>query len=429
MSSSETSPSHPVLGGSAPRPLPGGSSAKSVSAVPSPSRPVPGGSSARSSSSRPQILRAPWHDYRQPGVYMLTLCTHDRRPLLGSLYADEAGVGRVRPSHLGSSLAQALQQLPLIYEELEVMRYVVMPDHFHVVVQIHQPMQRHLGEMVRRLKYTTTVAYLKELDLREGCFHRVEGSRPSRREREAVKGKAPEDEPQATERPVVLVPPLWQDNYHDRILTHYGQLPKMLHYVEDNPHRAWTKRQHRQFFYDKQTLHIPIPVELARALYREARALAELPALESFLIVDRTGEEVKTSLRMRAMGNPFLLDEGLHLPLRVSRSVSREDYTTLHDQLLQRCADEGAVIVTPCVSNGEQMLVDDALQNGFRVIRLQHEGMSDLYSPSERFLPFTASGQMLFLAPWPDQPLSVHPTKGRFEFLNTLARILCGLNP
>ena len=83
----------------------------------------------------------------------------------------------------------------------------------------------------------------------------------------------------------------------------------------------------------------------------------------------------------------------------------------------------------PDISQGEQSIVNDALTLGHRLIRLQHEGMSDLYAPSERFVAPTARGQILFLAPWPNQPQSVHPTKSRFELLNAICRVLCGLHP
>lgn len=103
---------------------------------------VSGGSSADDRSSRPQTLRATWHDYRQRGVYMLTICT-EGCPLLGRLEANEAGVGIVRLTPLGTALERVQQGLRNEYKEVEVIRWVVMPDHLHVVVQVHQVMSRH----------------------------------------------------------------------------------------------------------------------------------------------------------------------------------------------------------------------------------------------------------------------------------------------
>ena len=410
------------------------------------SRPVSDGLSVGANLNRPQIQRATWHNYRQRGVYMITMCTEGRRPLLGRLEADAMGVGRVRLTPLGAAIEEILRALPAKYAELEVISYVVMPDHIHVVVQVHQPMCRHLGEMVRQLKYESTVAYLRELDAAGGGLHRVEGGRQPKRERERGMMRSA-DEPQTTGRSagmegglqttgpgagmegIIWVKRLWQDNYHDRVLTEYGQLTKMLNYVADNPRRAWIKRQNRRFFYDKRMLDIPVAIELARALYLSARAMGELTALEQFLVVDRRVEGVRTSLRMRAMGNTFLMDEGLLLPLRVSRSISAGAFRQLRDEMLGRCALEGAIVVTPCVSLGEQQIVQEVLEAGHHVVRLQHEGMSDLYTPPGRFVHPTADGRMLLLAPWPDLPLSIHPEKGRFELLNAVCRVLCGLMP
>ncbi|MBQ7494966.1 MAG: hypothetical protein IJT75_04280 [Bacteroidaceae bacterium] len=435
-------------------------------------------SRAEGDASEQQVQRATWHDYHAPGVYMLTLCCEGRRRVFGELDGKEG----VHLTPLGSAVDESLRELPRLFPEMVVVRSVVMPDHVHAVVQVERPMEKHLGAVVRRLKYVTTVAYLRELDRLEGGTHRVLGSRPSRREREMMMsadipqttahGKPGTEEPptvhengagmvygngvDAPEKKndnngsgvpcavsggasagsvpfsagsVTFVPPLWQEGYHDRILKDWGQFPKMVRYVEDNPRRAWIKRQHPRLFHEKWTLDVPVEVSLARALYREARALAEVPSLERFLVVDRGKDPVQTSLRFRAMGNYFLISEATLLPLRVSRRATPGELLHLQTQFLTRCAIEGAVIVTPCVSSGEQTIADALLAAGHRVIRLQHEAMSMHYSPSARQLPYVASGQLLLLAPWPDQPLSQHPGKGRFELLNAVARVLCGLEP
>ena len=459
-----------------------------------------------------QHQRALWHDYREPGIYMITLVAERRGTPFGHLELTE-GDGRtiVRLTTLGQAVERQLHELPQHAEGLAVLRAVVMPDHIHVVVQVQKPLKRHLGVLVKGFKYGTTVAYLRELDARYGGTHRVQGSRPSQQQRqqESSTDKPPITQPPAIKEPLptsspsspithspssspiipspssspfipvpssspitpspssvgpvgrgssattsaassaaslspCLVPPLWADGYNDRILMGRGQLSRMLHYVSDNPRRGWIKRQHRDLFYNKQMLRIPLTIDQARWLLREAQRLGVMQELRGVLLVEQhcSGDdwqsfpwwqpgihaaahaELRAALYMKMMGNPFLLDEAPLVSVRISRSTTPGALAQEKASLLERCEREGAVIITPAVSQGEEAVMQAALDAGYRVIRPQASAMSDLWAPPEALLQPTSRGQLLFLAPWPDRPQGEHPHKGIFELLNTLCRLL-----
>ena len=223
-----------------------------------------------------------------------------------------------------------------------------------------------------------------------------------------------------------------------------GQLSRMLHYVSDNPRRGWIKHQHRDLFYNKQMLRIPLTIDQARWLLREARRLGVMQELRGVLLVEQhcSGDdwqpfpwwqpgihaaahaELRAALYMKMMGNPFLLDEAPLVPVRISRSTTPGALAQEKASLLERCEREGAVIITPAVSQGEEAVMHATLDAGYRVIRPQASAMSDLWAPPEALLQPTSRGQLLFLAPWPDRPQGEHPHKGIFELLNTLCRLL-----
>lgn len=223
-----------------------------------------------------------------------------------------------------------------------------------------------------------------------------------------------------------------------------GQLSRMLHYVSDNPRRGWIKRQHRDLFYNKQMLRIPLTIDQARWLLREAQRLGAMQELRGVLLVEQrcSGDEwqpfpwwqpgihaaahaeLRAALYMKMVGNPFLLDEAPLVPVRISRSTTPGALAQEKASLLERCEREGAVIITPAVSLGEEAVMQATLDAGYRVIRPQASAMSDLWAPPEALLQPTSRGQLLFLAPWPDRPQGEHPHKGIFELLNTLCRLL-----
>ena len=449
-----------------------------------------------------QHKRAQWHDYREPGVYMLTVVAETRDRPFGTLIQRADGSVEVSLTPLGEAVRESLLAMEQQEKAVEVLRAVVMPDHIHIVLQVHKTLTKHLGALVRAFKHDTTVAYLRALDARYGGTHRIRGSRPSASQRRAVaeavaaamppSAKAPltkaplmkADEPPSTQplppessprpapgpveggpsalinspsalvnspasaapvEPITLVAPLWSSGYHDRLLYGRGQLSRMLHYVTDNPRRGWIKHQHRDLFYNKRILNIPLTMEQARWLLREARRLGAAHELQGVLCVELraagasewqpfswwqpgahadAGAERRAHLCVKAMGNLFLLDESLLVAVRLSRSTGRAELEKKKHDLLERCEREGAVIVTPAVSPGEEEVMCATLDAGYRVIRFIAGAMSDVYAPGEAMTEALSRGQLLLLAPWPDRPQSTRPGKGIFEVQNLLSTLL-----
>ena len=440
--------------------------------------------------------RATWHDYSTPGVYMITLVAEQRGTPFGELAESENGRIIVKLTSLGQEVERQLHELPKHAEGLTILRLIVMPDHVHVVLQITQPLQHHLGTLVRGFKYGTTVKYLRDLDAHFGGTHRISGSRPSATQRAAASTQTKADKPPSTQPPtspfpsippsvpsspspqpaagsvgggssasspasipasipsplspssspsIHFVPPLWSEGYHDRILYGRQQLSRMLHYVSDNPRRGWIKHQHRDLFYNKHLLQIPLTIDQARWLLREARSIGAMQELKDVLRVEQLppgnsswqplswwipgeravqGAQLRATLCMKAMGNQFLIDEALLLPVRISRSILPAALQEQKTSLLQHCENEGAVIITPGISPGEKAVLSATLDAGFSAIRLLATAMSDVWAPSEPFLAPISQGRLLFLSPWPNRPQSEHPHKGIFELLNLLCRLL-----
>jgi putative transposase len=84
------------------------------------------------------------YDYTQCGRYFVTICVQNRECLLGSIRQ-----GHFSASELGKVVQQALKAMT-------IESWVVMPNHLHFVLEIHQQSHIALGELVRQFKYDTT---------------------------------------------------------------------------------------------------------------------------------------------------------------------------------------------------------------------------------------------------------------------------------
>ena len=96
-------------------------------------------------------------DYRARGIYMITLTTHDRRPLFGRLVGGEAAPAICR-SALGELVARCWEAIPKYFPEggANVEAPMVMPDHFHGVLFVYKEQAKPLGAIIRGFKAGVT---------------------------------------------------------------------------------------------------------------------------------------------------------------------------------------------------------------------------------------------------------------------------------
>ena len=83
-------------------------------------------------------IRLPDYDYSSPGAYFVTICTEDRRCILSDITVG-AGVldgPHVRLSSYGVCVQDTLLEIEQQYEWLTLDRFVIMPNHVHLLLQI-----------------------------------------------------------------------------------------------------------------------------------------------------------------------------------------------------------------------------------------------------------------------------------------------------
>ena len=86
-------------------------------------------------------LRLEQYDYDSPGCYYITVCTKDRHQILWqprrlSEMRVGAAFGRPQLSEIGCVVDAEIQKLNIVYPMINVDKYVIMPNHVHLMIRI-----------------------------------------------------------------------------------------------------------------------------------------------------------------------------------------------------------------------------------------------------------------------------------------------------
>ena len=77
-------------------------------------------------------------DYGQNGSYFITICVKDRKQILSNI---TVGTGvldcpKIKLTNYGSIADKYINQLNGFYDDISVEKYVIMPDHIHLILWI-----------------------------------------------------------------------------------------------------------------------------------------------------------------------------------------------------------------------------------------------------------------------------------------------------
>ena len=333
------------------------------------------------------------HDYSGRCIYMVTIETEGRRALFGRVAGESAETAHVELSALGLEVERAWLRGGEIYKDkgVRLITHQVMPDHFHGLLFLTKDGGVTLGQVVNGFKVGCNRAYTLLTNHQPQGSEAQEGNSAAR-QRSTRQAPDPLSTRQATDPlsldPVVCAPAmrvqgpsvpasgshsahglLWAHGYHDRILTHAGQLDVLINYIHDNPRRAWVKRMNHAYFTQHKVC---------------------------------VGETV-----FNAIGNDSLLRATNKVQVQVSRQYHRPDapdsarreWASIRERLLQS-ARNGAVLVSPCISKGEQEVARIAKEEGLPLIVLLENGFAEHFKPSGAYFEACAAGRLLMLAPW-----------------------------
>ncbi len=216
-------------------------------------------------------IRLQDYDYSQPGAYFITVCSYQRNSIFGDL-----AEGQVRLNDAGQIVWEVWKSLPARYAHISLGAAIVMPDHFHGIVIIHddvgaihelplptnelllpnnefpahhelqQPSERR--KQRRRMTIPLVVGYFKMNTARrinELCGTTEMAIHSTIRPIHSTVGAIHELPLRKLPQPNHELPlPVWQRNYYERIIRGADDLQRITDYIETNPLR-WAQDIYR----------------------------------------------------------------------------------------------------------------------------------------------------------------------------------------
>lgn len=143
------------------------------------------------------------YDYAQAGLYFVTICTHERKPLFGKVME-----GKMVLNDFGNIAHQTWQQTAVIRPNVVLHDFVIMPNHLHGIIEIvniddgsqeREQRTSTIGDMIRGYKSAVS-RQIKILTQQSVCV-------------------------------------IWQRNYHEHIIRHHNAYINIAEYIQNNPLR------------------------------------------------------------------------------------------------------------------------------------------------------------------------------------------------
>ena len=170
-------------------------------------------------------IRLPNYDYTQAGAYYITIVTYNRELLFG-----EVVNGEMKLSNLGQIAQREWERLPKRFKQIELGAFVVMPDHVHGIIIIHDNRRgtadflKHADPQIPRRAPTPDVATTERFG------KPVSGSIPTiiRSYKAAVALRINYARPGDST-------PVWQRNYYEHVIRNEQDMQAKWDYIESNP--------------------------------------------------------------------------------------------------------------------------------------------------------------------------------------------------
>ena len=159
------------------------------------------------------------YDYSSTGAYFITICTKDRKEILSEItVGDDAHiVPKNTLSSYGLICDKYIKNISEIYESIKIDKYVIMPNHIHMIISIYGTMWA---------SSPTNAGLSANFGLKD-VAPQVKASSPTKNIEDIIRSFK------------ILVSKeigfsIWQRSFHDHVIRNKEDYTKIYEYIDNN---------------------------------------------------------------------------------------------------------------------------------------------------------------------------------------------------
>ena len=161
--------------------------------------------------TRKTNIRLKDYSYFENGYYFVTICSKNRENIFGEIHKKFVGTGlapvrnKIKVSKLGQIINNQWNDIPNKYEDIELDKYIIMPNHLHGILILNKrtgasPVPT-ISKIIGVFKSKASLEYLRFIKNRNLNFS----------------GK------------------IWQRSFYDHIIRNERSLDALREYISNNP--------------------------------------------------------------------------------------------------------------------------------------------------------------------------------------------------
>ena len=146
------------------------------------------------------------YDYSRNGLYFITICTKDRIPYLSDIIDVGDGVldvPTIKLTDYGKILNDQIIEMNAIYKKSQIIKYVIMPDHVHMIIYLFDDDNVFVG--TSRTPSPTNAVIPSMISTLKRFVNKKTGFN------------------------------LWQRSFHDHIIRNEKEFLDICNYIDNNP--------------------------------------------------------------------------------------------------------------------------------------------------------------------------------------------------